>query len=165
MNTIEQTKYKQIYKDYEELGTLQLVGDKHELTRERVRQILAKGTSKGLFKYKAHNIHQMLRDKYSKEDFMEIIKNKTNVLTYSQQCKLAKAYKVDVLEYKMMQRKAEAIRKYVEVCRKHKKWLSSYPVQRWKSLTTLRGRVSRYWDTFGDFQKEVKEIIGIDKWE
>ena len=77
MNTIEQTKYKQIYKDYEELGTLQLVGDKHELTRERVRQILAKGTSKGLFKYKAHNIHQMLRDKYSKEDFMEIIKNKT----------------------------------------------------------------------------------------
>src|SRR4249919_1059685 len=45
-------RLQRIHKLYKELGTLEAVGKHVGLTRERVRQLLAKGRDMGLFEYK-----------------------------------------------------------------------------------------------------------------
>lgn len=154
---------------YIQLGTLQGVSDRLNITRERVRQLLEKGQKQKLFKYvlTRDRKRKELALKVSKEDMLKEIRNLTNMfdvctklnikpLEYYQ---LVKFYQIDKHEYLSDSRKRKHLTKYmniVDVLGHHPSTTEMQSRSEWR-YTSLA--IQKIWGTTARFRSE----FGIEK--
>ncbi len=153
--------YKRCFELYQQKGTLQSVAKEIKLTRERVRQILVKGTTYGLFEYKGYEYPYVSKEKLlsdlSKYPNLNRV-SKINKISIVYLKRLLLSYHItstQIEDFKGKLRKQQAIEEYNEV----KSKLGHDPTttelvsnSKWRSLGA---RISRYWGNFQEFRKEL----------
>lgn len=170
LNNVPEDKtnfYLESFRLYQEGGTLDYVGKKLNLTRERIRQILKKGTSLGLFKYSGREYHYLEKG--------EILKNYEQLLSVH---KVAKANNVAVnylkrilTAYKITERNLEKIKETINRNKCIKEYqqivthLGHHPttteLQRNKEWNFLARRILKFWGTTDNFRNELNVPIEV----
>ena len=141
---------------YQKLGTLQKVGDRYGVSRERVRQLLAKGKREGWFDYKPMPHLSALQEKYPKELATQILLGKKkSALTKAQKTYLHYRYRIKLTPLKVEEGKSKAKEEYLRLCLQKKKIINTTYFYKCPELTQLRGCIGRNWKSFADFKEEV----------
>jgi DNA invertase Pin-like site-specific DNA recombinase len=156
---------------YEKFGTLQQVADHLGITRERVRQLLKKGESYGLFKYETtrkRNLVEALK-KVSKEEFIACIKNGVNRfdiclkfgIDMNIYFKLIDYYQIDTKDYKLEYRYKEYLIRYSNIVDKLGHHPSTTEMQKTgrKDWRYTQLAIARLWGSMDKFRQEY----GIEK--
>lgn len=155
------TFYKKCYKLYCENGTLESVAKIVGLTRERIRQILVKGTKMKLFKYRGHDYVYISKQKIL-NDFTRLRSlskvaevNKTSIVYIRRLLASYSIAKKDIDELLLTQNKKETITEYLKI----KEKIGHYPTttvlhanSKWRYIAA---RVQRYWGSFNQFRDEL----------
>ena len=156
---------------YEQYGTLQQVADRLKITRERVRQLLEKGESYGLFEYETtreRNLNEAIK-KVSREDFVAYIKNGVNKfeicakfgIDMNVYFKLIKHYEIDTQDYLLEYRYKKYLIRYSNIVDELGHHPSTTEMQKtgrrdWR-YTQLA--IARLWGSMDKFRQEY----GIEK--
>ena len=146
---------------YQQGGTLVYVAEKLKLTRERVRQILKKGTSLGLFKYWGHEYPYLEKDKvledYSKsQNLTEVAKINNVSLGYLR--RILTAYKVrneDLEIIKEKFKKNQCIEEYQQIVSELGHHPTTTELQSNDRRRALGVRIVRSWGTTDRFREEL----------
>lgn len=155
----------EVYDLYVELGTLQKVGEKMNLTRERVRQILAKGNKYGLFEYDRHKKKQDIYERMisiSKANLVQAIKEERSRLKIVNKLGiddsalgyLINKYDVDFEDVIHDARKDYYINQYkniVDILGKHP---TTTEMQRNRKWHSIQASITRIWGSFDIFRHE-----------
>lgn len=159
--------YLEIYNQYLEKGTLEKVGNSLGLTRERVRQILKKGSKHGLYKYPPENkkvIEYQFLVKYftnkeelleelsgcnKKIEMLEVLGTDTNYFN-----QLMNYFGLDVDDIKRYSKR----KKYKYEYDDHVKKIGYHPTtteMRDNPITrNIWNKITRYWGSMANFRKE-----------
>ncbi|MDD5079717.1 MAG: DNA-directed RNA polymerase subunit alpha C-terminal domain-containing protein [Candidatus Omnitrophica bacterium] len=154
--------YTSCFNVYQERGTLQLVAEKMHLTRERIRQILAKGTQLGLFNYTGRDYHYIDKNK--------ILDDYSKYLSFS---RVAQAngipshyLKTMLTAYKITEKDLDALRlnsrknKCIEFYRKIEAELGHSPttteLQNGRGWRYLLRKISQMWGSIDAFREELR---------
>lgn len=154
--------YMDCFHAYQEGGTLEYVAKKMCLTRERIRQILKKGTQLDLFNYTGRDYHYIDKDKLI-EDYARYLSlsavAKVNDVTNSYLKRMLTAYKITEKDFEAM--KVNSMKnKCIESYRKIEKELGHSPTttelqdkQSWRYLSM---KISRLWGSIDTFREELQ---------
>jgi hypothetical protein len=153
------------YNLYQEKRTLESVGEKMGITRERVRQILAKGNNLGLFEYKPQRKNsqpfipkEKILDDYKKCLNLKKVAKKNNLSKYFIKKFLIEnnisKEKLDLV--KKAEKKIKCINEYKEIVEELGHHPTTTELQRKsKSYSNLFSRVFCLWGSFTAFRKEL----------
>lgn len=165
----EREKMLLVKKLYDELGTLDKVGDSLSLTRERIRQILNKGQRYNLFKY------ELTREKKFKEaissigreTLVEQIKTYPNKFDVSSNLgidintllRLIKFYNIDLESYREEARYKKVLTRYSKMVNILGYHPSTTEMQHDREWRTVWAGIDRLWGSVELFRRE----FGIDR--
>jgi hypothetical protein len=150
-----------IYRLYQKEGTLERVGKIKNLTRERIRQILVKGTELGLFGYSGREYPYVEKEEILRS--YSVCFSITSVarmlhIPYKSLKLLMTAYRItenDLTSVRVDSQKKESI----EFFRRIEAELGRYPTttdlqnnRKWRYLAT---KISRLWGSFDKFREEL----------
>ena len=158
-------RLRTIHNLYERFGTLDAVGKHLGLTRERVRQLLAKGKKIGLFEYNPRGYPFVSREK-----ILEDYKHAPNVFTVARLNnistgylrKLFTAYSIteeELSECSLEGKRAKCIEQYHHLVVKAGHHLTTTELQTTSEGHALHSRIIRLWGTIDAF----REAINIPK--
>ena len=154
--------YTDCFRTYQKGGTLEYVAKKMGLTRERIRQILTKGTQFGLFDYTGRDYHYIDKSKLI-EDYARYLSlgavAKINGVTTHYLRRILTAYKItekDLEAMKVNSMKSQCIELYKNI----EKELGHSPTttelqykQKWRYLSM---KISRLWGSIDAFREELQ---------
>ena len=154
-------KLKQAHSLYEELKTLQAVADKLRVTRERVRQLLAKGTAAGLFEYEVTNKRRQRQ--LEQELDKRTLARELSELNYSEIArkhhvavgaivKLCEKYGLMTQELKRERSQRQTLIEYMQMADQLGLHPSTSDMER-AGYRKLSVRISRLWGGFEKFRK------------
>jgi hypothetical protein len=150
-----------VYNLYREKGTLEAVGKEIGLTRERVRQLLVKGTQLGLFEYKAHDYPFIPKEKiiedYKKFLNLNVVARRNNI-SASYLHKLLTAYNItekDLQSIRIEGQKLKCIEEYDRIRVKLDHHPTTTELQRSKLWRYLSIKVTKLWGSFEAFREEL----------
>ncbi|MBU4467311.1 MAG: hypothetical protein KKC39_01010 [Candidatus Omnitrophica bacterium] len=147
---------------YDELGTLESVAKKINITRERVRQLLQKGVKNKLFTYKPHTDAEDLSKEISKEQIVKelvLYGNYNNLranygLSNSAIYKLLEFYLIDAVYIKRLRRHKRDLMQYQSIV----DFLGHHPttteLSKKKEWRALWHRIYHRWGCIDNFRKE-----------
>ena len=147
---------------YERLGSLGAVGRQVGLTRERVRQLLVKGTERGLFAYsprrypcvpKAHLIEE-----YTKIQSISRVARLYGI-SENHLKKLLAEYSIaepQLARYRLEGRRARCRAEYLQMVAKAGRYLSSGDLHRHPEGVALYARIIRCWGSIHTFRRALK---------
>src|SRR3989344_387885 len=153
--------YKSCYELYKSEGTLQAVAIKKKLTRERIRQILVKGTNLGLFKYSGHEYpfvakEKILSDYQVKPSLGAVAKGSGVSTTYLKQ--LLTAYRISekqLLEIKDKSKKEYCIQQYRLIESELGHHPTTTEMQKRSLWRSLHARIGRLWGSIDKFRHQL----------
>ncbi|MEO5863695.1 MAG: hypothetical protein ABIQ79_01475 [Nitrospiraceae bacterium] len=152
-------KLQRIQKLYKELGTLEAVGVRVRLTRERVRQLLAKGRDIGLFEYQPHNYPSISKDKligdYIHSPNLGYVAT-INRISHHYLRKLLTTYSISkerLAECRVENKRAKCIEQYTRLVETAGHHLTTTELQRTSEGHTLHSRIYRLWCTIDAFRE------------
>jgi hypothetical protein len=154
--------YTDCFYAYQKGGTLECVANKMGLTRERIRQILIKGTRLGLFNYTGREYHYVDKSKLI-EDYEKYLSLSTvakiNGMTTSYLKRTLTAYKITE-QYLQTLRITSMKNECIEFYRKIEKELGHSPTTtelqykpKWRYLSM---KISRLWGSIDTFREELQ---------
>lgn len=154
-------RLQEIHRLYKDLGTLAAVGDKIGVTRERVRQLLEKGTKLGLFEYKPFD-YPFVSKETILADYKEHLSlgrvAKTNHITPGYLRKLLTAYGIteEKLHSLLIEgHKANCIKQYNSIQEQLGHHPTTTELQNSKSWRYLSMKITRLWGSFDSFRDEL----------
>ncbi len=153
--------YTECFKFYQQSGTLANVAKKLKLTRERVRQILKKGTHLGLFKYSGHEYPYLEKDKlledYGKSQSLTKVAKLNNVGgVYLRQ--VLTAYKVKDEDLELIKEKSkrnQCIEAYQQLVSELGHHPTTTELQSDDKRRALANKILRNWGTTDKFREEL----------
>lgn len=152
------TKVHVLYKEH---GTLEAVGREMGLTRERVRQLLVKGSRLGLFEYKPFTFPYVPKEKLIADytHFLSLSKvAQINKISPSYLRKLMTAYSIthNELDFCAKEaRKARCVEQYNRIMDKLGHHPTTTELQATSEGHTLHTRINRLWGSIDAFRQEL----------
>jgi len=155
-------KLKHVYKLYCEHGTLQAVGNLLGVTRERIRQMLVKGTEQGFFRYQGREYPYI-----AKEQILAAYKASLNFQRAAKECgvslpylkKLLTAYGITQTELRAILhegRKKSCINEYREISKSLGRNATTTDLQALKKGHNLHNKIIRLWGGIDNFREELE---------
>lgn len=154
-------RLKEIHRLYEHEGTLEAVGRRIGVTRERVRQLLAKGSKLGLFEYKPFDYPFVPKEKLVADyrDYLSLGRvAKSNSISVLYLRKLLTAYRItkeDLRSIWLAGHKMRCVGAYNRI----KDQLGHHPttteLQGSKPWRYLSMKIGRLWGSFDAFREEL----------
>jgi hypothetical protein len=151
---------------YEKAQSLRTVGEKMGLSRERVRQLLEKGTEAGLFEYKPLKfplIHKTIPKQKIINDYRKFLKlkwvAKSNGISTAHLSKLIDLHQITEEDLKSARKeggRAKSISRYYSIARRLGHHPTTTELQRLKSARYLLSQIRRLWGSFDAFRKELQ---------
>jgi len=147
---------------YERLGSLGAVGKQVGLTRERVRQLLVKGTQRGLFAYSPRKYPRVpkaqLIEEYTRIQSIGRVA-RLNRISENHLKKLLAEYSIaesQLARYRMEGRRARCIAEYQQMAAHAGRHLSSGDLHRHAAGVALYARIIRCWGSIRTFRRALK---------
>ena len=154
-------RLQEIHRLYKDLRTLAAVGEKIGVTRERVRQLLEKGTKLGLFEYKPFD-YPFVSKETILADYKEHLSlgrvAKTNHITPGYLRKLLTAYGITEEKLRSLLiegHKAKCIKQYNSIQEQLGHHPTTTELQNSKSWRYLSMKITRLWGSFDSFRDEL----------
>ena len=154
-------RLRTIHELYEQLGTLEAVGKQVGLTRERVRQLLAKGKNIGLFEYNPHEYPYVSKEKligdYVQSPNLGYVA-KVNQIPQGYLRKLLTAYSITELQlasYRKEARRSKCVEQYKQLVAKAGHHLTTTELQSTREGHALNSRIIRLWGTTDSFRSAL----------
>ncbi|MFQ5579392.1 MAG: hypothetical protein ACE5FZ_02170 [Nitrospiria bacterium] len=146
---------------YQESGTLKSVGKKIGLSRERVRQLLTKGSAMGLFKYQPVKKLLIPKEKilsdYRKYLKLNMVAKENNIsLPYLQQ--LRTTYKIhgqELADVRADSWRQQCIETYHSIAHKLGHYPTTTELQRMSEGRYLQAKIRRLWGSFSSFRRAL----------
>lgn len=154
-------KLRQAHVLYEEYGTLEAAGREMGLTRERVRQLLAKGSQLGLFEYKPFEYPYVPKEKLIADyaHFLTLSKvAQINKISLGYLRKLMTAYSItqnDLDSYAKGVRQAGCVEQYNRIMNRLGHHPTTTDLQATSEGQTLCRRIGRLWGTIDAFREQL----------
>jgi hypothetical protein len=155
-------KMIEINRLYLESGTLKVVGEKVGLSRERVRQLLSKGSEMGLFKYrpvKRFTIpkEKILRD-YKKYLKLNLVAQVNNIsLPYLQQLRIAYQIKgKDLAAVRDASWRGQCVETYHSIAQELGHFPTTTELQKMSEGRYLQTKIRKLWGSFSSFRRSIK---------
>jgi hypothetical protein len=153
-----------IFRLYQEEGTLDAVGNKIGLSRERVRQLLVKGSRAGLFRYETvRRFQPYLSKEKILSDYGNMLKlylvAKANDISVGHLKRLIAQFGIsqgDLEKIQYERRKARCIEEYVGYFEKLGHLPNTTELQR-GSGAYLSQKITKLWGSFRAFRKELND--------
>lgn len=155
-------RLNEVYRLYEQEGTLEAVGRRIGVTRERVRQLLVKGSQLGLFNYKPFEYpfvpkEKLLEDYKNQLSLIHVAKINSISTTYLH--KLFTAYGISGTDLRSAWLAGKKIR-YIGSYNRIKDELGHHPTttelqQQSKSWRGLYTNITRLWGSYDAFRQEL----------
>lgn len=154
----------EVYRLYQQKGTLQAVGGELGLSRERVRQLLRIGMEAGLFEYKPSN--RLTREiSITKEkilDDYECLLNlkavaQANKVSRSHLCRLLKFHRIadcDLKQRRIAGKKRLCIARYDTVVRSLGYHPTTTELQQVRSTRSIGAQIRKFWGSIDVFRAE-----------
>jgi len=150
---------------YDQHGTLEAVGKEMGCTKERVRQLLAKGVQRGFFEHEPRGAKSLrdLLDSISKESLLRSIKKNIKAelicknlnISQAQLFKLLDHYEIHLGEYQKLERMNRYLKRYQEMVEN----LGYHPVttvmqtrSEWRSVWA---GIRRHWGSMERFRSRI----------
>jgi hypothetical protein len=157
----------EVYHLYEEAQSLRTVGQKMGVSRERIRQLLEKGSEAGLFEYKPLKFPLVYKNPIPKKKILRDYKKflrlkavaKSNGISTTHLSKLLDLHQITNEDLKMARKegeRAKCIRRYYSIVRRLGHHPTTTELQRLKSARYLSSQIRRLWGSFGAFRKEFE---------
>ena len=154
-------RLRTIHELYNQLGTLEAVGRHVGLTRERVRQLLAKGKKIGLFEYNPHEYPYVSKEKLI-EDYLQSSNlghvAKVNQIPPSYLRKLLTAYSIteqQLATHRKEAKRSKCVEQYGQLVAKAGHHLTTTELQSTREGHALNSRVIRFWGSIDTFRQEL----------
>ncbi len=154
-------RLRKVYELYENCGTLEAVGRKMGLSRERVRQLLNSGSRLGLFEYKPYDYPYISREKliadFSMHPSLDRVA-RANKVTVGYLRKLMAAHGIsdsDIKEHKSKRRQSICLEEYqciVNVLGHHP---TTTELEADPAFRLLYNKIKRLWGSFDAFRNEL----------
>lgn len=155
-------RLRTLHELYGRLGSLGAVGQEVGLTRERVRQLLVKGTQRGLFAYKPRNYPSVTKehiiDEYTRIQSISRVA-KRNRISENHLRKLLVAYSItepQLAQYRLEGRRARCLAEYLWMAEQAGRHLSSGDLHRHPAGLALYARIIRCWGSIHTFRQAMK---------
>jgi hypothetical protein len=153
-----------VYQLYQEKGSLEKVGRIMNLSRERIRQLLEKGTELGLFEYR--KLNKLPLPNVQKAKFMEDYKNllslkevaEKNNISIAQIYKLLDFYHVGSEELdtiRIREKKSKCINQYFSIADRLGHPPSTRELQKTSEGNYLSFKILRLWGSIHIFRREL----------
>jgi len=147
---------------YLESGTLKSVGEKIGLSRERVRQLLTKGASMGLFNYRPVKRLVIPKEKilsdYRKFLKLNVVAKVNNIsLPYLQQLRIA--YKIkgkELADVRASCWRNQCIESYHYIAQELDHYPTTTELQRMREGRYLQAKIRKLWGSFSSFRRTLK---------
>ncbi len=153
--------YRRCFELYKQNGTLQSVAKSLKLTRERIRQILVKGTRYGLFKYSGYEYpfvsKESIIESYSKTMSLSTVAKSHSISTVYLR-KLLTAYGVkdaDLEKLRLETQKGECIELHKQIEAELGHAPSTTEMQRTRRWRYLSLKICRLWGSIEFFRNEL----------
>ena len=164
-------KTQNIYRLYKELGTLEEVGKKLGVSRERVRQLLEKGDQAGVIEYKPTYLSQFdeLTEKINKKELQNLIIEHGSIKDIVNYClkeygleindgkiqDLISLYQIDFHDFLTLHRKRRCQNEYDDMVQQLGYHPTTTVMQKTSSWRALWARISRLWGgDINNFRRE-----------
>ena len=151
---------------YEKAQSLRTVGEKMGLSRERVRQLLEKGSEAGLFEYKPlkfSSIQKIIPKQKILNDYKKFLRLKgvaqSNGISTAHLSKLIDLHQITEEDLKAARKeggRAKCINRYYSITRKLGHHPTTTELQRLKPARYLLSQIRRFWGSFDAFRKELQ---------
>lgn len=164
-STVE--RLMEVYTLYEKEKSLRVVGRKLELSCERVRQLLRKGASIGLFKYEPPKAPSLSKEKILRDyrKFLKMAKvakaSHVSVNYLSKQIARLGISDEELEAVRAEGRRAQSIKQYDTLVRKRGAHPTTTELNRSKSTRSLSFNIRRSWGSLEAFRKERNIVPGI----
>ena len=152
----------EVHRLYEKAKSLRAVGQKMGVSRERVRQLLEKGSEVGLFEYKPLKSPLIPKSKILK-DYKKFLKlnavAKANGISTTHLSKLIDLYQITEEDLKGVRREGgrmKCIHRYYSVVQKLGHHPTTTELQRLKSVRYLTAQIRTLWGSFEAFRNELQ---------
>jgi hypothetical protein len=155
-------RLKQAFQIYCEQGTLENTGKILQLTRERVRQLLVKGTKLGLFNYKGYDYPYVSKDEIlnNYRNALNLRDSSTNLgISVSYLQKLIAAYGIKKSEFeriKIEEFKSRCVSEFQGLAQKLGKTPTSTDLQATNKGRYLYNRIFKLWGGIDEFRENIK---------
>lgn len=150
----------EVHRLYQERGTLQAVGDEVGLSRERVRQLLVKGSQIGLFDYKPSGAADIPKEKIL-EDYRRLLTlqgvAQANRVSISHLNWLLKQHLIsddDLREIRIDRKKNACLEQYQALVRSLGHHPTTTEMQRIESFRSLSIQIRKLWGSITFFRGE-----------
>jgi plasmid maintenance system antidote protein VapI len=154
-------RLKQVFMYYKQYRSLERVGKKMGITRERVRQLLVEGTRLGLFEYKPFNYSYIPKEKII-SDYANLLSlnkvAKINHVSPSYLKKLMTAYSITEKELEILERetrRARCVEEYALIKQRLGHHPTTTELQNTRAGHKLHSRINRYWGTINAFRESL----------
>ena len=154
--------YLDCFRVYQEGGTLGYVAKRMNLTRERIRQILTRGTELSLFTYTGRDYHYIEKNKilndYSKHLNLNLVA-KVNGVSSGYLKRMLTAHKISENDLELLRENAQK-NKCIELYRNIEKELGHFPttteLQKKKGCRYLSIKIVKLWGSIDAFREELQ---------
>lgn len=162
-------RLREVYRLYQEKGTLAAVGREMGLSRERVRQLLIKGAEIGLFEYKTRrfSLPDISREKVL-EDYKRLLtlkgiaeENQISVYMLRRLCLSLLITKGELAALRMERRRMQCIDRYISIVEGLGHHPTTTELHRLKPGCSLPKQIRRSWGSFDTFRSALKECEQI----
>ena len=152
----------EVHRLYEKAKSLRAVGQKMGVSRERVRQLLEKGSEVGLFEYNPPKSPLIPKNKILK-DYKKLLRlnavAKANGISTTHLSKLIDLYQITEEDLKVARReggRVKCIHQYYSVVQKLGHHPTTTELQRLKSARYLSSQIRTLWGSFEAFRRELQ---------
>ncbi len=158
-------KLRRAFTLYKELGTLEAVGKRMGVTRERVRQLLVKGSDLSLYEYRPYNYPYVPKEKLIQDciNFLSLSRvARVNNISTEYLKKLMAVYSItekDFYTYRQEGKRKRCIEQYGRIKGKLGHHPTTTELQRTREGHSLNARIIRLWGAFDAF----REALNIPK--
>lgn len=164
-STIERLMH--VHRLYEEEKSIQRVGVKLGITRERVRQLLKKGTEIGLFKYRPRKPPYISREKILR-DFRRFLKlkqvaseNRISMRYLYKLMDLHRIKKSDLESIRLEGRRCRCLKEYWALALRLGHHPTTTELIQSDTSYSLEFKLRRSWGSLGAFRKELNATPGM----
>ena len=147
---------------YERLGSLGAVGKQVGLTRERVRQLLVKGTQRGLFAYSPRQYpcipKERIIEEYTRIQSISRVA-RLNHMPQTHLKKLMDQYSIagpQLARYRLEGRRARCLQEYLAMVQAAGRHLTAGDLHRHQAGVALYARIIRCWGSIHNFRRALK---------
>lgn len=161
LTTAKVNFYRRCFQEYQRHGTLEKVGRILGLTRERIRQVLVKGSRLGLFEYKPREYVIILKGKilegYRKRPSLVAVARANNISTgYAQKLCTLHGITAEILrEIATEARREKCIEQYQQIQHQLNHHPTTTELQRVTQWRSLWARITRHWGSFDAFREQL----------